>query len=353
MAWIFKTVAEASTHLGISQSGVRGRIRRGELDSTVIDGVIHVRFDAALQGQVQQGINVSPPVGDPWGRRNFILQIGALLTTIACSDGALRYWDELNRETLGKSPKDIERIFSHFSNIEVVPGMVHPAFLGKPHPDIVEAQNDLLPFFPAKQVEILKLDDLPKPNIDGNMLLIGGPVSNAISRTLRGFKLKNGKLVSNGKLQRELGWEFHYSEEKGQPGFRRYVNGTMVESKPKYITGGLQKSALNMLSASFDPVTRFLDSDLLLITHIQNIVGKQSQGNDIIDIADLHGQGDKGFAKILDDDQLRNELFEATGKKGINHFQALYSVPVIHDHLRKTTTAGKPKLLDIFKIGKR
>ncbi|HRI04067.1 MAG TPA: hypothetical protein PLL77_10015 [Pyrinomonadaceae bacterium] len=348
----YRSIAETARHLGISEAVVRGRIKRGELEAETIDGRKFVKIDSSLIPAAQPSNSdipsVQPSTIDPWSRRSFIAGIGAGVVSVACSDVAVKIWDYFQLDTIGKSPKDIGRLFSGWRNMQIVPGEIHPNFGF--HPDIVDAQMGLLPLLEPKQVMQLRLEELPKPNPNAHLLLIGGPVSNQLSRCWRGFELNNGVLRSDGKLRSALRWEFMYPEvSKGQR-FRRYVNGDVIESRQKYLADRDRPGKLGKESATKDPETGFLTHDWLLITHIPNIIKDSAAGNAIIDVADLHGQGDKAFSTILQNDQLRNDLYTATIKKGARYFQALYKVPVVHDNELKRTIAEIPELWDVFLI---
>jgi hypothetical protein len=76
---------------------------------------------------------------------------------------------------------------------------------------------------------------------------------------------------------------------------------------------------------------------------LPNADDRGSLGGTIIDIGDLHGQGDKLFAQILRDNATRRELKRRIGRG--RYFQALYEVDVRHDDASMLTEPTGARLV--------
>ncbi len=283
------------------------------------------------------------------------------LKVIACgSSGFLvKIWDEYISSKKPEIPT-FNEMFTEWKTFELVPGRIHPkyGFNQQIHPDIIEAESEIANLIIPTNVdyEYVKWSLLPKPLYENNLFLIGGPLSNDLSRNWRGFSVnstkdKTGQLYLPNGMQNEMRWEFLYSEYDGFSSKPvRYVDNKEYESEPKFLLDSHNNSTLNQINAKLEPGTNKILSDFLLITYIPNILPGGSKSFSILDIADLHGLGDQAFALIAKDEGLRTQFYEATFKKGIRKFQVLYEVPVYHDNILKKSFPKKPRIIDVHKI---
>jgi hypothetical protein len=257
---------------------------------------------------------------------------------------------------------EMQDLFPSWGSVQIVPGNRHPDFGF--HPDIVTVMTDMLNerVMIGKFANISEIDRLEEPNCDGDMLLIGGPVSNGYSRLWRGFEMIDKRLIRRGNPNGGMRWEFNYPDLGENPVMPvRFVDGkpksTWIKEIVDHKTGEIRRSqwSLDMPIAITEgglplgATPRWLEQDFLLITCRPSPWTREA-GRMVIDIADLHGQGDKAFVRILTDKDLRRELLEATVKRGVHSFQALYSVRVRHQFERRQTHPDVPRLIAVHAL---
>jgi hypothetical protein len=342
-AWI--TVSEASASSGVSQRAIYDWIESGKVRSRTIEEVRYVNSD-----------DIAAQYWNSISRRAFFKKtakvIGSIVTA-GISGWGLFMWDRWASDRSHNARIEIGQLFSEWNDINLVPGTAHPQFGF--HPDIVEAQDKLIKLIHKDKMktEFRSLVDLPAVDRNRNLLLIGGPISNRTSREWQGFMRDqhSGTLTRSRRHPYGLRWEFLYPSSKNYAmQVRRYVCGQLVSTSQKFIEDAQATHVARERCGSVDAETGKLTGDVLLISYLPNILSASSEGNAIVDVADLHGQGDKAFARILQEDSLRLELYEATRKRGFRFFQALYEVPVYHQDDIKHTDSGNPRLIDVFRL---
>jgi hypothetical protein len=256
-------------------------------------------------------------------------------------------WDELAH--LKSSKVEIHDLFPMWSDVQVVPGTQHP--IDGYSRDVKVALDRLTPLVPRSHPVITAgVHDLRPADLAGDLVLIGGPVVNTISRSLHGYTFKNNKLSVCPVKSTHLRWCFSYPfKGPDDPSFSRYVNSEIRKTMPKAIMDRHASGVLKMPRFSkVDYDSGRICSDFLLVTVVPNTRLRSSTGSTIIDVADLQGQGDKVFADLLRDNDRRRELIEAVHRK--RYFQALYELPVTHDDRMRETKPGVPRLLDVHII---
>jgi len=265
--------------------------------------------------------------------------VGGGLITLILWEGIRPYFESKELQT------DIKDLFSFWDDIRLFPGHAHPKWNGF-HPDVVEAQNKIAGLFTfPDEIEYRKFENLPELKNHGDLLLIGGPISNSLSRSIHGYNFKGEKISHKPIINIGTRWSFYYPESTGkEKKFSRYVNKKMVTTKPKAIidmVGALNTPRYSQINSE----SEFIKSDYLLITVLPNNFSIDSSGSTIVDVADLHGQGNKAFAKIMENQKRRNELFKAVNGK--RYFQALYEIGINHDDYNKETSLGEIVLDDV------
>ena len=238
---------------------------------------------------------------------------------------------------------DLLDLFPSFDKTQLVPGSHHPAegF----HPDVLAALNGLAPILnglqPTKYVEFRSL---PAPDLSKDLLLLGGPISNELSLKLHGHTF-SGKKISPLPNQRSgFRWHFFYPEPTfGEPAYSRYVSGQLLPKMRKAIVDTRAPSNANVFDSRCGD-DGLISTDYLLIT-VQPNPFANGNGSTVVEVADLQGQGDKAFSRLLANDAARREL--QTELRSSRHFQALYEVPVVHNSSRAETMPGIPKLRGI------
>jgi len=269
-------------------------------------------------------------------------------------------WDKL-RETSKdpvetskiKSIVEISDLFPTWSEFQIVPGTHHP--IEGYAPDVRTALERLEPLVPKSDpVVFVAAADLRLAITNRDMVLIGGPITNLLSRQVHGYRFHKRKNKIDVRPFKKTGlrwcFEYPYPSSHDQT-IIRYAGGVLkVTTLPKGIVDLNVKTAAlaEPRFSRVDPENGLLESDYLLLTVVPNTMGNQSTGCTIIDVADLHGQGDKIFADLLDNPEYRKELANAV--EGSRFFQALYEVPVRHDTNRQETTPLNPKLLDVHRL---
>jgi excisionase family DNA binding protein len=346
----FITSAEAAARMGVSESTVRRRIASGELRS-VRDGNRVLVDESSVPAADTKRLN----------RREF-LKFGVKATFgvlgVASSGFGVFALDKYFLNKREPVPA-LNEMFPEWRSFHLVPGMVHPVY-GE-HPDILKAQGDiaqlLLP--DGMQPKLLSWTDLPYVRPDTNLFLIGGPLSNAVSRKWRTFEMREddsssgrGRLYLPGGPISELRWEFDYRKpDDRMPRPQRYINGLLNVSEPKFILDANRPNSPHPIQAKLQSDTDLLATDFLLVTYIPNRLDGGGGAHMILDIADLHGLGDQAFALIGEQEGLRKELYDATFKRGMRSFQVLYEVPVMNDLSAQVTKPGVPRLIDVHRVG--
>jgi hypothetical protein len=241
---------------------------------------------------------------------------------------------------------EIEDLFPNWSDFQVVPGTHHPVY--GYHPEIQTALESLAPLMRRLDPVVMAgADALPPADLARELMLIGGPVSNAISSRLHGYRYAGRKISVRPYKHTGLRWCFYYPYQRDDdPKSIRYIFGKLQPTMPK---GIIDLNASRLLApprfSRFDEATGLIRSDYLLLTVVPNSLCRYSTGSTIIDVADLQGQGQQVFADILRFSDRRKEL--ANALRGKRYFQALYEVPVSHDDQKRTTTPSEAKLIDV------
>ena len=290
------------------------------------------------------------------GRRmaiSFIVGIAVGITT----DRAVKFFDKLAPPAPllpsgrpSKNPTEwLEELFGPIYAYTAVPGIDNRDFADRIHPDILESYSKILRLWEGQGrfLEPVGAKNLPLKDIGEFMLLMGGPVSNRFARTWQGYRrsLSTG-LVEYMGHNLPCRWRFEY--DLGEPrdaGPSRFIDGKLHKSRPQAIIDNAPASRL--LRASVMGEDRLLVADWLVVSFVPNVFDI-TRGTSILDASDLHGQGNKAFASLLNSSARLNELVERLAKKGIRprqHFQALYQVDV--KHYETTTKLGNFHLVDV------
>ncbi len=242
-----------------------------------------------------------------------------------------------------------QRIFRDWEQVEVVPGRLHPDYLGQIHPDIVAAQRVLIPTLVNDPSSVAAVDAKVLPDASSlprsaSVLLIGGPVTNQASRALHGFRRVDGLMASVAPLP-ELRWRFEYLALR-QGRVRRYVSGSRTgDSTESWGKRVVDTHTGTSYQAQVDD-NGFMTTDLLLVTHVP--VPTRSS---VIDVADLHGQGDIAFGMAMGNPEWVQDLGRLSDRNKSPYFQALFRVGVRHDHSAALTSCSLPELIGFSAIG--
>ncbi|WP_149303165.1 helix-turn-helix domain-containing protein [Pareuzebyella sediminis] len=332
------TVKQAAEFLKVSESTVRAYINKGILKGEKLNKQF-ISLDSIKELQKTRGYRKN--------RATLVLGfLGSMIGTVPAI-----VWDEykgLDDKNLSKT--EIRSVFNFWDKITLHPGQTHPKWGGL-HPDVKHASREIVKLTELPEDALfVGYDGLPDTEKQGNLLLIGGPISNDLSCELHGYKFLNENKISI-KPSKNIGtrWSFYFPvPEKGDLlGFSRFVEGEEIKTWPKAIEDNqLKGAAKGPIFSPFDPHTGRIISDFLLITVVPNQLTKYSSGSTIVDVADLHGQGNKAFSQIISNKDRLKELMDAVDGK--RYYQALYEVFVSHDDYQKTTNIKKIELVDRF-----
>lgn len=241
---------------------------------------------------------------------------------------------------------DLLDLYPSFSKTQLVPGSHHPdeGF----HPDVYDAMCGMATLVGQGPTTSTSFGALPTPNLTGDLLLLGGPISNELSCRLHGHSYTNRKITPLPENRSGFRWHFYYPEPVPmEHAYSRYVSG---KRDPKWrkaiIDTKLPVSANEIDSRCEDDGS--ISNDYLLITVQPNTFAPGS-GTSIVEVADLQGQGDKAFSTLFANEAARHEL--KAELRFTKYFQALYEVPVVHDSKAATTSPGTPRLVGVSPLG--
>ena len=211
---------------------------------------------------------------------------------------------------------------------------------GEIHPDILRPYEELAGLLHRSGIDMVPvaIDRLPTATLDEQLLLIGGPVSNAVARAWQGYRQnpesKIYEFVGSPVSRR---WRFEYALDRATaPKPMRFVAGILKESWPQAIWD--ERSPGSLQFAALDHSTGLLVEDKLLLTFAPNPFSKS--GTMMLDVSDLHGQGNEAFVQLLSNKNRLQALTDELHRQNIplgTPFQALYSVFVEHDHDARVT----------------
>ncbi len=224
---------------------------------------------------------------------------------------------ELPSGSRSADPRDwLQALFGPWQQYSAVPGTDHKDFASRSgttaiHPDIREAYNGILPLWEGagRSLQPVAEENLPTYVLTDPIILIGGPVSNTLSRQWQDYR----RSEKTGLVERVRGrrtrrrWRFAYTlNSPTSEGPARYVNGSLHRSSPAAIED-LRRPKTPALFAVKAGRDRMLLSDYLVLSFVKNTL-RSGSGASIIDVSDLHGQGNKAFARLVNDPDRLSEL---------------------------------------------
>lgn len=277
------------------------------------------------------GLDIDP--GRPGLDRRAILRAAAAVFGGGLVGGSVAWVHEALGDPRRALPERLERIFP-LREAALVPGNANLDSLRQMHPDINDALGAMFELFRGPADVSMTVQNTLPVRPDGDLVLVGGPVSSLSSRAWRGFAAvgPDGAFVQVKAPAQRLRWEFCYHGiDWHGPAPRRYLSSQEKDSRPKWI---IDREGGGPVPYARDTESGFLDEDLLLVTVIRNpFAGPEtSKPTWLVDVADLFGQGDKAFGSIMADPHHVAALHRQVEAHGCRAFQALYRVPIDHDH---------------------
>lgn len=336
------TIEEAADRLGRSVSTIYSYLRARTLEQETVEGKRHVTEKSIKLFEKNQG----RASGGKFSRRTFLTTVALFL--------AAPFYAKIVADWLadfyGKNAinVDIEDLFRYWDELNLYQGAAHPKHANGSHPDVAEAQSEISRFMEGRgNVEFRPWEECLRLSYDNNFLSVGGPISNDISRKIHGYRLIDQKISIEPMIKTDFRWHFHYPESsENDPKYFRFVQGQEVPTMAKGIydrSPGL--GGRKILYPGTYPESQRILKDYLLLTVVENQLGGKPTGKHIVDIADLNGQGNKLFPKIMADKERRKELSKEV--KGKPYYQALYEVEVEHDEYNMITYLGDYKLCGV------
>ena len=279
--------------------------------------------------------------------RRQVVMAGSLKWLITASAGGAIGNFTYDRLTRREADADLKDFLPSFARSQLVPGSHHPE--ERFHPDVYDALCSLSAVLVgSKTPECVDFERLPSPNTSGDLLLLGGPISNELSRQLHGHTMVGKKISPLPDARSGFRWHFYYPEAvPGEPAYSRYVAGRLEPKMRKAIVDSKAPASANTIDSRCNP-DGSIANDFLLVTVQPNSLGLGS-GTTIIEIADLQGQGDRACAALLQNEAARRELLAKLGSA--KYFQALFDVPVLHDSKTASSSPGVPKLVGVSPLG--
>lgn len=339
------TVRQAAQKLNLSETTIRNYLNTGKLERKTLNGKHYVTAKSIKALENKKGVGKETN-SHKWPRRTFLATIG-IASLSPFYNKVIVEWlaDSYGSNTIDT---DIKDLFGFWNELNLFPGSAHPKFKKGFHPDVAEAQNSISSLMETSgKVEFRPLNECLKLPSNENYLLVGGPISNELSRKLHGYSLNGQKISNNPVHTNKFRWHFHYPNPSADDvRYSRFVNGAETSTQPKAIVDKLAtRGNRKYILPQIYPGSERISTDYLLITVVENIINGYSTGKHLIDVADLNGQGNKAFAMIMADKERRKELKNSVNEKP--YFQALYEVEVLHDDFNKITSLGKVSLRDI------
>lgn len=209
---------------------------------------------------------------------------------------------------------------------------------GDVHPDNRAAAARLASLWPlleihsAGSLKICRADEITFGPGD-NLLLVGGPVSNELSRYQFGY---SGDFETLERRDESLGlyYSFYCNRTKCKTVTRRYIDGRVHEA-PGYFIQPQRGAEISPERGAND----FINEEYLLVSRTPNMIafddsaGLVQRGKNVLAFESLHGIGVRNIHLLLSDEDCLKKLAEAYRKK--RYYQVLLMIPVKHDHVNR------------------
>ena len=230
---------------------------------------------------------------------------------------------------------------------------VHSLFDGDRslHPDNLSALATLAGYDYAAAMSqgTLVVEEAPSGDADGNIVLIGSPMSEWLSRAVLGYLPDGHGVDSLGLLAPPIDlpwtWALSASDYGSRDVARRYVAGKGLSERPNWRLQGRSQLYVPQIRNGL------LDDDFLLVTKMRNYVGPGGwrTGHFITSIGGAHGTGTRAVELLVRDDALLRELGSQLVGLGVC-YQALFHVTDIRHDERRGSRARSIQLVGVEKI---
>jgi hypothetical protein len=253
---------------------------------------------------------------------------------------------ESARRLLGLSA-DRTRAYRHDS--------VHSLFThdGVPHPDNLAALQTLAGYDIAAAAShgALTLEPSPTTEISNDLVLIGSPMAESLSRAVFGYIPEPGVQDSLGLVSPPVTlhwtWELSAGAYKRARAARRHVPGKGVSARPNWALNGPTSRAIPRLDSE-----GFVVEDYLLITKLRNFLGEHDVegGRFVVSVGGTHGIGTRGVELLIRDSNLLTHVSDLVGAFESPCYQALFQVSNIQHSARRGSSGRSIQLVDVREV---
>lgn len=270
-------------------------------------------------------------------RKEFISRLGLFMAGFVLMDTTSQLIGKfLNQENIVKAESEyhielIDKLFKNYrENCKYIPGTSHRIYKGMIHPDDK---------FAVKSLEKIGIDGINNlelfpeliltPNIDGNLVTLGSPSTNALTAIT--FQYRYHNLGVNYGFIRERETQFELPFEYFMDGKYLIDNGAIYKRKindeleigPNW---GIKNNSTNNLILPKVNNAGFIKTDYLLITVLPNIYEKKEldTNSKIIILGGAHGTGTKAIDLLFRNKNVLTQLINKT--ENIQYWQALIEI---------------------------
>ena len=215
-------------------------------------------------------------------------------------------------------------------------GMSHPTVQrGSFHPDDVTAFRALAGPSLSRCLETgwLNLQDSLASDLESNLILIGAPGPESLSRLVFGYRQRDGGGLSFTGDTLDLPFRWQEDVSVVRANCLRYQQGGLVTTRPNWpILDSRTGSVISRYPET--NCSGFLLSDYLLVTKVPNFItpGAQASGRSVVSFGGSHGIGTRAVSLLLDSSEVMRRLGEEYSKGGSRYFQALLEArSIVHE----------------------
>ena len=181
-----------------------------------------------------------------------------------------------------------------------------------------------------------------------NLVLIGSPTSEGVSRLVFGYEARDGR--SDELIRRTdapLDLPFTMTLDRGDMAIgstaRRIVAGRGDVARPNWRITGPHGTYVPEVDSD-----GWLQTDYLIVTRMPNFLTPAGleQGRHIVSLAGAHGTGTRAVDRLVSDRSLLRKLGDSSVGRGRTPFQALFRVSGMQHHPRRGSRATRIEIVD-------
>lgn len=252
------------------------------------------------------------------------------------------YWDS-NKKSGEYNLDILKKLFGDFvDDYRFIPGISHYKFPGLPHPDDKEAMATLerLGAEVSKNFDLVNEVIGPK-NHEGNLICLGSPMSNYISKQIMSYRnvsennMLDGLIRIQDKSPFDLRFEYIFeTAHLMKEGITRRYVGSKEHGVPNWSVRDNQTNDILIPKT----IENNLSSDFLLISVLPNIFSQKAYSNKqrVIVIGGTHGVGTKSIELLFKNKTILETIVKKVG--AAPYWQSLISISdTFNDQTTKRT----------------